>query len=283
MKKYNLVLGNPPYSDKSDSTAYNKNLWLKFIELSLKFCKTDGKVIIVHPNGWRLGGHTGKRAFNMLKKYQVNFVQMFSASETKKMFPAADTIVDFYVVRKTKPYKQTEVVMMDGNTILCDISTMSDNFIPSNIEIEKILAKNDEPCVEMVFSNSAYETRNANMNIEKTEEFKYPCINNLKDGVPELLYSNEIFNEKCEMFGIPKVVYRRCKGGVFIDWNGEYGLTQYCLGIVDDTKNFKNIAKALENDSFKQIIEQNVTAYHNGFLSENVVKLLKKDFWKEFV
>ena len=61
----------------------------------------------------------------------------------------------------------------------------------------------------------------------------------------------------------------------------EYGLTQYAYAIADDPENLENIAKALASEKMKKLMSCNL--FKNGIYEEKIIKMFKKDFWKDFV
>ena len=83
-------------------------------------------------------------------------------------------------------------------------------------------------------------------------------------------------------FGIPKVIFSiwRDSGVPYPDIKGEYGLCQEAAAIVDDVENLKLIAKAMDSERFRTIMESVV--FTRGW-NRKVVELFRRDFWKEFV
>jgi hypothetical protein len=83
------------------------------------------------------------------------------------------------------------------------------------------------------------------------------------------------------MFNIPKVVFGSGATGFIVDKNGDYGMTQWATGIVDDIENLENIVKVLNSDKFKDIIL--ATSVSKCEINRKILKYFKKDFWKEFI
>jgi hypothetical protein len=117
---------------------------------------------------------------------------------------------------------------------------------------------------------------------EKSNEFKYPCIYTIKKGdIPTFKYSN--LNDKGH-YGVPKLIWsngRVSSVGSFIDMNGEYALTQFSYGIIDEPKNLLNIKKAFDTKRFRDLME--ACAMSDMSINRKVIATFRKDFWKEFI
>ena len=89
-------------------------------------------------------------------------------------------------------------------------------------------------------------------------------------------------SEKKGHFDIPKVIWSNGLGTYpIIDENGEYGLTQFSYGIIDDKENLNNIKLSLENTNFIKLMEY--VKFTNNKYNYKIISLFKKDFWKEFI
>ena len=65
------------------------------------------------------------------------------------------------------------------------------------------------------------------------------------------------------------------------DINGEYGLTQWAYAFKCNSKDIDNLEKVFNSNKFKNIINAiNLTSNKYNY---NIIKLFKKDFWKDFI
>ena len=128
-----------------------------------------------------------------------------------------------------------------------------------------------------IIHNSSYHTQRPHISKIETEVFKYPVVYYVrKDDTLSLQYSN--INDRGH-FGIPKVIFSKVIGsGTFIDYNGEYGLTEFVYGIVDKPENLILIKKAMDNPDFIKLVYNGNDKY-----DYKVISLFRKDFYKEFV
>ena len=168
---------------------------------------------------------------------------------------------------------------MDGTVELVDISKLE--YIPSGMfkEFEKLFAKNGEEKVVLLADSSYHTQRIEQMSKEQTEEYKYPCIDNVtkKGELSCVWYSN---NNTKGHFKKPKIVFGQRKSGVFADLDGEYGLTQHGYGIVDKKENIVHIEKAMLNPDFLKIM--NNVDFANMRYNYKAIALFRKDWWKQF-
>ena len=117
-----------------------------------------------------------------------------------------------------------------------------------------------------------------------------PIRKSSMDGVPEgasanrpasptlgLIYSN---TDKKGHYGLSKFIFSN-GAGFLCDKDGLYGLSQWSYCIYDDKDNLDNIEKAFRSKKFNDIKK----AIHLDSCSYNikVMKLFKKDFYKEFI
>ena len=69
--------------------------------------------------------------------------------------------------------------------------------------------------------------------------------------------------------------------GCMLDENGEYGLTQFAFGIVDEITNLPRIKQAFDTKEFRNLME--FCSVSNMSINYRIIALFRKDFWKEFV
>ena len=135
--------------------------------------------------------------------------------------------------------------------------------------------------VEIMYSRGMYGSDKPNMQKQKDEEFKYPCVYSISKATGELKlwYSNV----KKEMFGTPKVIFSiwQRAGIPYADIKGEYGLCEYSVGIIDDPEVLPQIAKAMDSDKFREMMS--LVQFSTAEWNRNIIPLFRKDFWKEFV
>jgi hypothetical protein len=235
---------------------------------------------MVHPSGWRNVDGVFKQVQIEFRKREILYLNMNTFKQGSNTF-GAKTDFDFYCIRNTfNTDINTKVVDVDNEVEY--IKLRGKEFIPNCKlnEVYNLVAKDNEERVNILHSYSDYETRKPHISREKTDEFKYPCIYTVnKGGTPTFKHSS--INNKGH-FGISKVIWGNGATGVFIDKNGEYGLTQFAYAIVDKSENLDNIKKALQNEYFIKYIMAFRDSLGDTY-KKKIISLFRKDFWKEFI
>ena len=68
--------------------------------------------------------------------------------------------------------------------------------------------------------------------------------------------------------------------GFFVDKDGEFGLSEFCTGIVDSVNNLEKISKVLNSKNFQNIIK--AISVSKAEINRKVLKYFNKDFYKHF-
>lgn len=284
-KQFDVVVQNPPYQANKESKAESQHsikagaaiLWDKFVDLGIKLTKQDGFAAFVHPAGWRRPNSTARAIGTKIRSRRVLYLEMHSIQDGLRAFNAS-TNFDWYILQN---------VENDGETVVRDFSGQCQKvciadlpFIPnSNLsDVLSLVARNgDQPCT--VIWDSVYHTQKTDKMSEiETSEFKHPCIYSLPQKGMRLWYSNDQDGH----FGVPKVIFTNgAATQVIVDRKGEYGLTQFAYGIVDAEENLDSIKQALESQKFVSLCEAFRFTFNK--YDDAVIRLFRKDFWKEFV
>ena len=131
-----------------------------------------------------------------------------------------------------------------------------------------------------ILHSYGYGTLYDHVSKEKTDEFKYPIVyHTLKDNVVFIWSSR---NDRGH-FGIPKVIFSNGAACTpFIDYKGEYGMSQFCYAIVDEPDKLPLIQKALMHEVF---VNLNTCTWGNTGDKYNpkLIKMLKKDFYLKYI
>ena len=280
VEKFDVIVMNPPYQKLKEGNKISQALWDKFVIKTVSQLVEGGYLVAVHPSGWRNVNGRFKKIQTLLKNKQITYLEIHNVSDGIKTFNVA-TRYDFYCLHNVPNTMFTKIKCMDGTIERVDISKME--FIPNGRfkEFEKLIAKDSEERVDVLHSFSAYETRKNYMNKEQTEDFKYPCVQNVnvKNVFSCIWYSNTNNNGH---FGIPKVIFGRRTSGVYIDKTGEYGMAEDCKAIVDEQKNLPFIQKAMLNFKFIEFLKQCDFGGTCDRYNSKIIALFRKDFWKDF-
>jgi phosphoribosyl-ATP pyrophosphohydrolase len=186
------------------------------------------------------------------------------------------------IIRETRDSDFKYPVDQEGNVLEVDLRKMP--FIP-NAKIDRVvsfLAKKGEEKVEILHSFSSYESRKNWISETEDNVFIYPVIYSTPVVGPTIWYSN---TNKNGHFGISKLILNPCRPiGFVIDEKGEYGMSQFCVGIVGNKDYLDMVAKVIKNqktNGFSDFME--ASHFTDKIFNKDVISLFRKDFWKEFI
>lgn len=278
VKKFDVVMGNPPYNKSKDGTLKGgyggRSLWDLFVVKSLNEWVDDKKYLVfIHPPSWRKPEHY---LWEVLGKKQLLYLKTYSKKEGNKIF-GCSTLVDYYVLKNTNIYKETIIDGQDGKTYSINLNEW--NFLPSGAfdNIRQILGKN-----EVLYSSSIYDTRRPYVNNTKTktEKNNLPVVHNMtkKDGLG-FVYSSEDKGH----FGVSKVILSFGEFQYpYNDFKGEYGMSQICYGLkINSKEEGDKIVEAINSAKFKEVLKY--TKWSTFQTDWRMFKEFKPDFWKLFV
>lgn len=278
VEKFDLIIQNPPYQKSSKiSAATDKPIWHLFVDKSMLLLSECGKMVMVHPSGWR-----SIRTFRNTKKKMVDknmkYLKMHSFRDGQNMFNAAINF-DYYLLENNNYEGTTKIICEDDSITNIDISEIE--ILPSEniIEISDLFAKEGEERVELI-SNSSYHTQRKFISKEESLANPYPCVYTVRTNhQPTIRWSS--LNGRGH-FGIGKVIFARGASGTICDETGTYGLTEFAYGIVDDVNNLERIKKVLDSEYFIK----NIMLFKNSLgdrYNRKMIAQFRKDFWKEFI
>jgi len=261
----------------------NEPIWHEFVKKSLELCSEGGYISLIHPSGWRNVSGKFKETQNVIKNNNLIYLNINDVQTGKLLFNVT-TPFDWYILQKSI-YNGKTLINFDNNVNnIVDISQME--YIPnSNMDkINKLMVTEFGDTVNVLYSRTSYGSDKSNMNREKTNEFKYPCVYSIVgNDEPILFYSN--VNDKGH-FAIPKLILGNgANPKCFIDYNGDYGLTQFAFGIIDEPENLEKIKIVLESEEFQKInlSTKFVATGGNPLVYPRIISTFRKDFWKEFI
>jgi hypothetical protein len=274
IKKFDIVIGNPPYQFPTKGGNGQRDLWPKFVEKSFDIIKEYGYVSLIHPPKWR---RFEEALWLKLSKKQIKYLEIHNYQDGNKTFGAA-TRYDWYVIQNSKCIEETVVVDQNGTIHNINLSELPCLPNYNFKDFWNIVAKDNEETLEIIYS-SYHHNQKPHMSKEKTDIFKYPCVYGMyKDGTTSKLYSSK----KSDHF-IPKIILGICRHLYpLIDVNGKYGMTQNAFGIkFNSIEEAESIKKAINSDKFKEIVK--ATKWGIFQVDYRMFKRFKKDFWREFV
>jgi adenine-specific DNA-methyltransferase len=250
-----IIIGNPPYQkvnkkNNSSRGGTQNNLYIEFIEKSLKTLKNDGYLIYIHPQNWR---KINSKIFNL---YLDNNLLHVSLNYGGKLFKNVSVKTDYYILKKNNIVKKSTKIecydnknklIMNSNLIIHGI-----NFIPNifSEDIQNILIKinkkgESRKCI--INSDCHKITKHVNL---KSDIFIYPLYNT--SGNPFKYFSSKPHKDQY----IKKVLMSNSgKLKPFYD-KGDYGTTQDAMYfVVNNEIEGLNMVKILNSILYKFLMK----------------------------
>jgi hypothetical protein len=273
--KFDVIVGNPPYQ-KRITDKKSLRLWDKFLLQDFSLLKDGGHLCIVHPGGWKnITGRLTKIRDLLLSK-QIHYLEIHDENDSEVVFGVQSTY-DWYVLENTKPYKNT--ILKDHQGKINNIDLSDKKFIPNfNIQLNYSMISNKDN-IE-ILADCSYFTLHDHVSETETDIYKYPIVYTVNKTTPIFHYSSK--NDK--HFGIPKLIFNPARPVSFLmDRNGEYGLSQFCVGIIGDDdylKTVENVFRNQKKNGFSSFMES--THFTTKVFNVDVFSKFNKNLWCYF-
>lgn len=247
-KKFDLVVGNPPYN-KRGTRAMGGSIWELFVKKAVAI--TNKYLLFVHPCSWRKPPYKTskfKGLFGLLA-HDNHLISLKMAPEVEgsKIF-GKKTNFDYYLMGKGTKKIKTKILDFRGKKYNIDLQKW--DWLPNykfNL-IRKIT--NNKKKIEFFRSP---KLRHGNTSRTLADGFKYPAVFSTNKTETKLYYSKNKFKEAG--FGIPKVIIG-CSGRnhTVIDMDGIYGIGEHAVAFPVSSKDEALVLdKALTSAKFKDI------------------------------
>ena len=251
---------------------------------------------MIHPPQWRGLGRTKTTDMQVVrrllrKEMDIEWLAMHDIRDGSRNF-GASTRYDMYVAKiGSTPGFQTKIRDENGDTRVECIKDLE--FIPNSQWdlLKSLTSESVEDRVKLDDNTRTYHNSKQWMhtvNNEMTEACIHPCVWMLSrvDGTPTFRYSSKIMKDafgKPIHFGTPKVIISvwQQSGQPLLDLEGKYGVTEHCACIYDDKENLPLIRDAMNGARFRSVMRS--VQFNTDDWNKNVIKLFRKDFWKEFI
>ena len=242
--------------------------------------RENGYLLFIHPAGWRKPCSIRskyKDLFSLMThNNQMIYLEIHNTKDGMKVFNCG-TRYDWYLVQRNECLKPTTIRDEKGEISMIDMRNWK--WLPNYnmLNIQLLLAKDKEQTCDILYNSSMYEARRKHVQSVKTDEFKYPLIHSTPHKGVRYMYTSQ---NNLGHFRITKLIFGET--GIYdsiIDIEGEYGMTNSAMAIVDTIENLLLIKPVIESAWFKDILR--ACSWSNFRIDWRLFVFFKKDFWKE--
>ena len=235
IKKFDIIMGNPPYNQGGTKRQGESRLWIKFIIKSIELLNNDKYMIMIHPSQWRNPSPKYKEINQILLENQILFLRMLSIKMSQDLFNATIQ-TDYYILQKTKPYKKTIIIdtFETKNENLLKVGPIANQGISIIGKINKMIDKYGDLSEFKTYNEfnastiKSIEKKTIRQLEEPSKIRVYPILRFIrKNGEPSFFYTSNPHS----LQNIPKIV---TNNGFYLSPlydNGTFGIGHgiYCL------------------------------------------------------
>lgn len=244
MKKFDVVVGNPPYNDKDRS---GNALWSAFILKANNLLSSDGYMSFVVPGRWVLPGYNIKKdkirlwdfIFSKGTMYHINIGEC-----TKHFKEGSDPdYFSYFLYGKKNIHKKNTKIVTRSDSL--EINFNEYRWIPykriSDMSL-KIIKKVEKYRKDNFDVNWKYEQKGVKLKEKKTSEYSIKVfVGNDTDGNPKFKYSNKkstLHNDSKILFKLGRFLNYTQR--VFIDYesNVSYNSSYVCTLSSDENVDY---------------------------------------------
>jgi hypothetical protein len=258
---FDIVIGNPPFQSpkKSDyKGGAGKNiLWDKFVVsiLSSDILKPSGHLAFITPSAWRRPESDLYEL--MTRKNKLLFLHIYGKSDGAQLF-GIQSRFDIYVIQKHNdvveiPYKM-DILIDEKGSFHKAFHVLNWPFLPNYAfeSIKKIMVPLEKG-IPVIFDSSYYYYAHP-LSKKRSEKNTVPVVHGIVSSGLIIKYSDA---KNPEQIGVKKVLLNfNEKQYPYIDYNGEYGMSQLTFGIPISSKTQgEQIKTAILSPKFQEILE----------------------------
>jgi hypothetical protein len=163
-KKYDIIVGNPPYNKSRLNGTFDSSLYPQFTKKAISSLSADGKLLFVTPSRWFSGGN-GLNDFRdfMLKRDDIVLIKHYDSSKT--IWPTVDIAggINYFLIDKdlNNNNNSAKTHFIDAKTgITSDINLNSYDILVQNVAaypiINKVLTKDSRKLSDIYLSTKYF-------------------------------------------------------------------------------------------------------------------------------
>jgi Fe-S cluster biosynthesis and repair protein YggX len=246
-KKFDLVVGNPPYNKAKTGKKGNvcNPLWCDFVSLAINTLLSEkGYLLFVHPPLYRKVGH---KLWEIMKNGSFKKITILSTNISSKIFNCM-TKVDWYLWQNNIHEK---TIIIDEKQLTSEIDLKDKSFLP-NFNIFQVY-ENFNSNQEIIYNcNYHHYTHKDYLSVIETNEYKYPCVYLINKKGVTYYYSKR---NDLGHFGVPKVIISMGTGLAILDKDGKYGMCEISFGIpIKNESEGTKLVEKINSSEFQKLL-----------------------------
>jgi hypothetical protein len=239
---FDLICGNPPYNEG------RKNLWVPFIETSMKILNKKKYLLFINPPAYRMPNHKlNTTLFNL----QFIFIKIIDLELSSKLF-SSSIRVDYYLLKNSKCKNTTDIIFEDnsiGKILLCNLP-----FLPNagfNIYKKLFVLVNSNNYLNTLSNSEQHNQRKDRISRVAKAGFDYKVVNSINMKGVDYLYSKFPHSHQ----NYKKVIFSDAAYLYPIYDDGILGISEQCIYILVNNQLDGNIIiKYLNSNIIKYIV-----------------------------
>ena len=285
-KKYDLVIGNPPYmkisKDAPEAIAMQEvcygapNLYFIFASMGLFNLCENGEMVYIIPRSWTSGAYFKRFREYFLKEVKLEHIHLFISRS--KVFDKESVLQETIIIKVRKKAEEPESITITSSKSNVDFDEMTSLKVPYDLVVSGL-----NYYVYLVTDENEVEVLKRLHKFDKT----LPEIGiKMKTGLTVDFRNREILRDEIEEGAIPLFYSQHIKQGKVqfpIHKEHEYLVTEQS-GLIQDNKNYLFVKRftakeesrrlqcgvylAREFPQYKKISTQNKINFLDGVLTE---------------
>ena len=285
-KKYDLVIGNPPYmkisKDAPEAIAMQEvcygapNLYFIFASMGLFNLCENGEMVYIIPRSWTSGAYFKRFREYFLKEGKLEHIHLFISRS--KVFDKESVLQETIIIKVRKKAEEPESITITSSKSNVDFDEMTSLKVPYDLVVSGL-----NYYVYLVTDENEVEVLKRLHKFDKT----LPEIGiKMKTGLTVDFRNREILRDEIEEGAIPLFYSQHIKQGIVqfpIHKEHEYLVTEQS-GLIQDNKNYLFVKRftakeesrrlqcgvylAREFPQYKKISTQNKINFLDGVLTE---------------
>ncbi len=284
-KKFNFIIGNPPFNfngliktptKTSSKKKDGKTIWQYFITHSISLLKNNGYLLFITPSIWMKNDHS---IFKLLNQYNIIKIKTMNNTQTNKIFnKQAQTPTCYFLIQNKKTDDSISLLYDDTYKKYIKYNNFMKLSLP--LFVPSIIQK----LIPYTLKYGSLKVKKTNMRpgykglIVKSKHSKFTTFRNIKTCKLNNLQPKLIINYSnipCSYYNKPKLVLaHKMYGFPYLDYSGIFGISNRDNYVIlkKSYPDFVKLHKFLSTNFIRTIFE--ATRYRMSYLEKYIFDII---------